>query len=387
MANRKMTTCKHCGAQIAAGARVCPQCGGKNKKPIYKRPWFIILIVILLLALLSSGNGNSSQKDSSLKVGEVEANTSTLSSNDNSDTVDHDTASTDSFDQTTNSEVTQSDTSGSVQSTSEPAKTAYYVGDILVDGGMKIVYAASGTYNEDNSFMQPKDGMKYIYLKFAFINESNSDKSISFYSFDAYADGYACEMYYGGSDDLSASLSSGRQTLGYIYFEVPEDAQDIEIEYEPNMFTDRKIYFVYEGDVDSGFELEPITTRAENAYSVGDIVETKNIRITYLSCTEYQSDNMFVQSKDGYRYYSVELEFENIGSSDQSVSSFSFDCYADGVDCSQTFIRDDNLSATLSAGRKTKGTVTFEVPDKAEVVEVEYNDNIWTSNRIVFTVR
>ncbi len=29
----------------------------------------------------------------------------------------------------------------------------------------------------------------------------------------------------------------------------------------------------------------------------------------------------------------------------------------------------------------------FEVPDSASIVEVEYNDNIWTSNRIVFTVQ
>lgn len=37
MAKSKMTTCKHCGAEIAASAKVCPHCGGKNKPPIYKR--------------------------------------------------------------------------------------------------------------------------------------------------------------------------------------------------------------------------------------------------------------------------------------------------------------------------------------------------------------
>lgn len=37
MERSKMTTCKHCGAEIAASAKVCPHCGGKNKPPIYKR--------------------------------------------------------------------------------------------------------------------------------------------------------------------------------------------------------------------------------------------------------------------------------------------------------------------------------------------------------------
>ena len=49
-----------------------------------------------------------------------------------------------------------------------------------------------------------------------------------------------------------------------------------------------------------------------------------------------------------------------------------------------SIFRDDHLSATISAGRKVKGTVTFEVPVDATVVEVEYLTNFWTSNRVVF---
>ncbi len=50
----KTTICKHCGAEIATSAKACPKCGGKNKKPIYKRVWFWILIAILMLWLVSS---------------------------------------------------------------------------------------------------------------------------------------------------------------------------------------------------------------------------------------------------------------------------------------------------------------------------------------------
>jgi hypothetical protein len=69
------------------------------------------------------------------------------------------------------------------------------------------------------------------------------------------------------------------------------------------------------------------------------------------------------------------------------VSSFSFDCFADGSACDTVYYRDDDLSATISPGRKAKGTVTFEVPDDAKVIEVEYEDNYWTSSRITFTVQ
>ena len=95
---------------------------------------------------------------------------------------------------------------------------------------------------------------------------------------------------------------------------------------------------------------------------------------------------MFSMPANGNHYITCEFEFENVGSSDEYISSFDFDCYADGLNCKATFIRDDDLSATLSAGRKVKGTVTFEVPIGAEVVEVEYLSNYWTSNRVVFAV-
>lgn len=30
--NKKMKVCKHCGEEIAKSAKICPKCGGKNKK-------------------------------------------------------------------------------------------------------------------------------------------------------------------------------------------------------------------------------------------------------------------------------------------------------------------------------------------------------------------
>ncbi len=264
-------------------------------------------------------------------------------------------------------------------------QTVYHVGDILHDGNMDIVYAASGDYNEDNEYMQPQEGKKYIFMKFAFINTSDKkDSSISFYSFDCYADGYAVDAYYGGEEDLSATLSAGRSTEGNIYFEVPVDAQDIEVEYSTNFFTDKKIKFVFEGNNDSGYVLEKNTTATDGAQQVGDTLEGKTLNITYLSCQEDSSDNMFITPRDGYTYVTCEFEFENVSDSDVSLSYFSFDCFADGISCDQAYFRDDTISATLSSGRKAKGTVTFEVPKDAEVVEVEYLTNYWTSKRVVF---
>ena len=77
MAKDKMTTCKHCGQEIAASAKVCPHCGGKNKPPIYKRWWFIAIIVIIVLAVIGgSGSSDSSGSTSSTATSKTAVSTS-----------------------------------------------------------------------------------------------------------------------------------------------------------------------------------------------------------------------------------------------------------------------------------------------------------------------
>ena len=76
----KMVTCKHCGAEIAASAKACPKCGGKNKKPFYKNPLLIALVVIvIIIAVATSGGdkdsggtngGNTTSETSSVKTDE-----------------------------------------------------------------------------------------------------------------------------------------------------------------------------------------------------------------------------------------------------------------------------------------------------------------------------
>ncbi len=362
----KMIKCKHCGQEIAASAKTCPHCGGKNKKPFYKRWWFWVLVVLVLL-IAAGGSGGNKNSDSK-KVGEVASTTETNT----------ETATTTTESANTEAKATE---------TQAPAKTEYYVGDILEDGNMRIVFVSSGDYSEDNQFLQPKDGNKLIFTRFEFENIStSSDATISFYSFECYADGYACDMHYNNDESLSASLSPGRTTSGNLIFEVPTDAQQIEIEYTTNMFTSDKIKFIYEGEKDSGYTPKTNTAASADAYKVGDVVESSKMNVTYVSCEKDTSYSQFSEPKAGYHYVTCTFEFENVGDSDQAVSFYSFACYADGVSCEQGYWRDDAISATLSAGRKTKGTVTFLVPDNATTVEVEYIANFWTSNRVVFTV-
>lgn len=53
--------CKNCGQEISTKAIVCPNCGVKNKKPFYKRWWFITLAVILVIGIFSSMSNGDKQ--------------------------------------------------------------------------------------------------------------------------------------------------------------------------------------------------------------------------------------------------------------------------------------------------------------------------------------
>jgi len=277
-------------------------------------------------------------------------------------------------------EVNSSNNSGE----SAEVVTDYHVGDILQTEDFKIVYVASGEYTDYSEYSRPEDGNKYVYLKFYVENTSDREHNISFYDFDGFADGYAVSMYYGAEPSLSATLSAGRTTTGVVAFEVPSDAENIEVEYEYDILHDGRVTFVYDGESDSGFVPETNTSSSETTYSVGDVLETSDLKITYLSCSEYTSTNQFIQPADGNKYVQFELEFENISNSDQHISIYSFDCFADGASCEQLFLLDESVDATISAGRKTSGLVFFEVPNDATTIELEYVNNWVNGSRIVF---
>lgn len=136
----------------------------------------------------------------------------------------------------------------------------------------------------------------------------------------------------------------------------------------------------------SSQETEVEDESVDNVFNVGDVAETKDLKITFVSSGEYTSDNRFVQPKDGFKYWEFEFKFENISDSDQAVSTMmDWECYADNSKCDQEWIGDNSgLDGAISSGRETQGTVYFQVPEDATDIELEYNINFLNENKIIF---
>lgn len=216
--NGETKTCKHCQSEIPKKAKVCPNC---RKKQGGIGKWIVIAIVVLLIFGVAAGGGD----DSATKTGEVATKT-------------EDTAK--------NNEDSVSDAKEEVQDESEePVDNHFVVGDMIETPDFKISYLSAGEYTSDNEFLQPKDGYVYYRMEFEFENISSIDQTISsMLSWGCYADGYVMDQSYFEDDQLDATLSPGKKAKGALYYEVPQDAQEITLEYETNFWTENKIIFI-----------------------------------------------------------------------------------------------------------------------------------------------
>lgn len=199
MEKKETKICKHCKEEIAKNAKRCPKCGGKLGMPGFVK--FLIVLVVIIVCLVGCVNSCSKEVDKAVK-------------------------------ETKNS---YKDIHG---------KSNFKVNETFENKYEKITMLEVNTNFTDHSqYLGPADGKKYIMVKFEVenINEENDELYVSSLSFNAYADGVAVSSTYPASDsynDLSATVGKGKKAIGYIFYEVPNDAKKITIEYNADFWSD-----------------------------------------------------------------------------------------------------------------------------------------------------
>ena len=96
--------------------------------------------------------------------------------------------------------------------------------------------------DDEYDVYQPADGKKYVAASLKFKNIGDEDKLVSMYDFDCYADNAACrQIELPSENDFEiTTLSAGRTVSFTVYFEVPEKASEIELEYDRIYSSDKK---------------------------------------------------------------------------------------------------------------------------------------------------
>ena len=139
-----------------------------------------------------------------------------------------------------------SDNGNSTVESSISTDKKYSVGEVYEDKNIAIKFVSTNdNFTGYSKYATVKSGYKIIKADFEFENVGDSDVLASSYDFDCYADGYDCESFWSVDDSsFSSTLSKGKKAKGSVYFEVPKDAKEITLEYELNMWTDKKVEFI-----------------------------------------------------------------------------------------------------------------------------------------------
>lgn len=205
MEKKETKLCKYCQTEIPRKAKVCPNC--KRRQGGIGCLGVVLLVLGVFIFIGSFGASMSKDKNPE-KVGEV----GTELSETGTQTIDN----------------------------------TFNVGDVVETDNFRITYESAGEYTDSNEFLQPKDGCVYWEFKFKFENISDTDQSVStMMDWECYADNSKADQTWITDDNgLDGKLSAGREAEGAVYFEVPKDAESIELEYDINFWQSDKIIFI-----------------------------------------------------------------------------------------------------------------------------------------------
>ena len=117
--------------------------------------------------------------------------------------------------------------------------------DDVVVTFLDVIQSNGSTYNK------PTSGNVFVLCEFEIANNSSDELSISsMMSFSAYHDDYACDFSFsalmekGNKDQLDGSIAPGKKMKGVVGFEIPEDWNELEVHFTPDVFSRNEIVFV-----------------------------------------------------------------------------------------------------------------------------------------------
>lgn len=283
----------------------------------------------------------------------------------------------------------------------------------------KIVDGATST----NSFQQPKEGNRYLLFSILIENAGTRSHLISASNFQLrtvagfdYEPVFAPVGFTEG-DALSQEIGPGGKARGIVVFELPTDQQPLFLKFDPNPITSAELYFDAPNAlelVQSGATSQPAAAAPEGtpgdqagkswgtskndrhvplvAGQGGAIADGKQVyRVTVMAIVDgATSSNMFVQPKEGHKFWLVQVQFENAGTSSTILTSTEWALRTqDGFDyepeiMATGFAEGEILSGEVGPGGRKQGIVVFQIPQDAQPLFLKFDPNPFTSAELYF---
>lgn len=203
MENKK---CKNCGAEIASTAKLCPQCGAKAGKPIYKKWWFWLIIVVAVIVIASVAGSGGSDSDNPV--------------------------------QSESEQVTSSE--------KQKVKDVYAIGETATLNDASIT-VNKVTKSKGSQFVKPKSGCEFVIVEVTIKNSGTSNISYDPFDFSMQnSQGNITTIDFSSLDDdylQVGQLAPGGTVTGTISFEEPFNDSELTLIYEGSLWSLSQLKF------------------------------------------------------------------------------------------------------------------------------------------------
>ncbi len=169
------------------------------------------------------------------------------------------------------------------------------------------------------------------------------------------------------------------------------ETEESAISTESERKEDGEIETEAETEAETETETEPI--KKSDELTIGSSFESGGLKISIdsadLNFSDFDNSYGLYDLPSGMKYISVSFTFENTGKSDEYVSIYDFDCYADNSSCEQQFLPDDSdfINTNLSSGRNISFRTYYAVPIDSQSIELEYETSVWTGKKAIIKLQ
>jgi hypothetical protein len=269
-----------------------------------------------------------------------------------------------------------------------PPPAELFLGDAVSSYG----YALTGISVQDPAIpgmlYTATTGKKLIAVEIIISNLSGDMLSVNpLYATLVDKDGFTYDAELAGVDAQMSTLdlNPGEKVKGLIAFETPENAVAASIKYNLEVFGNKilKASLLSAPDGHTAV-MEPPSTPGNPLPKFGDVVENFGYSLSAATVEDPATPGMLYTPRQGYKLVAVEIVVGNVsGTEVLSVNPlYTYLVDSNGfVYAAELGGKDDQISTgDLAVGEKSKGWVSFTIPQDAIPVSIKYSTKIFSGN-------
>ncbi len=251
-----------------------------------------------------------------------------------------------------------------------------------------------------SQFNKPDDGQKFIAVEAIVINNSDTPVSIASIGQGTLRDAESQKYNTSLSANIAASLPQlggvllpGERLRGYLGFEIPIDAMDLEFRFVPALFgSDDELRVALPAK--PAKVKAPATIPGETAPKAGKIGEPQKSDVFTITVNKAAlvASGMMKPAK-GNRFVVIDVTVTNDSRKKTPLSTAlqmyikDADGFRYGVNIGASVAAKAKLpDGELAAGDKIKGQVGFEVPTSAKGLMFEFTSDLFNNDKVLVTL-